>query len=141
MNTISPESLLLIPVYLLYIATFAQASLEKFRSGGVPEWFKKQFEKTILNAFPGALTIQYYAIACLEALVVLLFFTSAVNMEFLPGHGQIFLTFGLLLSLFTFFSLGFGLRMGGDFQGAANLFSYFGVTFVILVYILKFAFR
>ena len=139
MNTISIEILMLIPVYLLYIATFAQASSEKFRSGGMPDWFFKQFEKTILNAFPGALKIQYYMVACLEALVVLLFLVSAFHLEFIPPHELSYLSAALLLSLFTFFSLGFGLRMAGDFQGAANLFSYFGVTFLILIYVTKFA--
>lgn len=128
-------NLKLIPVYLLFMATFLQASLEKFFSGGVPEWFHKQFANTFLNAFPGALALQYYAIAILEFSVVLLFLISGFHLEFLPGSSREFLQAALFLSLFTFFALGFGLRMSGDFQGAANLFMYFGITFLIFTMI------
>lgn len=126
------DILKLIPVYLLFMGTFLQASLEKFMSGGVPEWFNKQFSGTILNAFPGALGIQYYGIAILEVSVVILFAISGIRMEFMPGASREFLRAALVIALFTFFALGFGLRMGGDYQGAANLFMYFGVTFLIL---------
>ena len=133
------ESLKLIPVYLLFLGTFGQASSEKFLSGGVPAWFLGQFEKTKLNLFPGSLTIQFYLIACLEALVVVAFLMSAGHLEFLMGHPKTYLKAGLVLALFTFFALGFGLRMSGDYQGAANLFSYFGVTFLIFMYVEQFA--
>jgi hypothetical protein len=129
------DSVKLIPVYLLFIGTFLQASMEKFFSGGVPEWFQKQFSKTFLNAFPGSLAIQYYAIAILEISVVVLFVVSGFRMEFLSGANRDFLKAALILALFTFFALGFGLRMSGDYQGAANLFMYFGVSFIILAFV------
>ena len=125
----------LVPIYLLFIATFSQAGLEKVLSGGVPDWFLKQFQNTFLNIFPGSLKIQYYALAALELSVVVLFVISGFSGEFLPGHGRGFLQLALLVALFTFFALGFGLRMSGDFQGAANLFLYFGVTFLIFAYV------
>ncbi len=127
------ESIKLVPVYLLFVGTFLQAGMEKFFSGGVPEWFTKQFAGTFLNAFPGALKIQYYAIAALEILVVVFFLISGFRLEFLPGGSRDFLRAALVLALFTFFALGFGLRISGDYQGAANLFMYFGVTFLILM--------
>lgn len=127
------DSIKLIPVYFLFIATFLQASMEKFFSGGVPEWFQKQFANTFLNAFPGALSVQYYAIAVMELMVVVLFIVSGFQLEFLPGGTRGFLQAALVLALFTFFALGFGLRISGDYQGAANLFMYFGVTFLILM--------
>jgi hypothetical protein len=134
----SIDNMKLIPVYLLFLATFGQASVEKFLSGGVPAWFKNQFEKTFLNPFPGSLTIQYYAIALLEAAVVIIFLMSIGHLEFLAGHDKSLLKAGLVLALFVFFALGFGLRMTGDFQGAANLFLYFGVTFLIFIYVERF---
>jgi hypothetical protein len=125
----------LIPVYLLFIATFGQAGLEKVFSRGVPDWFLKQFSPTILNLFPGSLKIQYYLLAAMELTVVALFVISGFRMEFLGGEPREFLKLALLMALFTFFALGFGLRMSGDFQGAANLFLYFGVTFLIFAYV------
>jgi len=99
----------------------------------------KQFSATFLNAFPGSLKIQYYALALLELCVVLLFLLSGFQLEFLAGAERSYLKCALILALFTFFALGFGLRMSGDFQGAANLFMYFGVTFLIFIYVEKFA--
>jgi hypothetical protein len=129
------ENLKLIPIYLLFVGTFGQASAEKFLSGGVPDWFKGQFANTKLNCFPGSLAMQYYLIAILEASVVLIFLLSAGNLEFLAYHDKTLLKCALLVALFTFFALGFGLRVSGDYQGAANLFLYFGVTFLIFIYV------
>ena len=75
------------------------------------------------------------AIALLELAVVFLFMVSGFYLEFLPGMDRIFLRAALVLALFTFFILGFGLRISGDFQGAANLFAYFGTTLVALMFI------
>lgn len=133
------DSVKLLPLYLLFIGTFGQASLEKLRSGGMPDWFRKQFEGTILNPFPGSLTMQYYLIAALELGVVLCFLLSGVQLEFLAGHERLFLKAALVLSLFVFFMLGMGLRLGGDYQGASNLFGYFGVTLLALLYVERFA--
>ena len=129
------ENIKMLPIYLLLVGTFGQASLEKFLSRGVPEWFRNQFQKTFLNIFPGSLTLQYYGIAVLEASIVVLFIISGVNGEFLAGHSKEFLKLALVVSLFTFFGLGFGLRVTGDYQGAANLFSYFGVTLLAFFYV------
>lgn len=139
METTWLDSVKLIPIYLLFLGTFGQAGIEKLRSGGTPDWFRKQFEATILNPFPGSLTINYYFIALLELAVVALFFWSGIQLEFVAGHDRFFLKCALVLALFTFFSLGFGLRIGGDFQGASNLFGYFGVTLLALLYVERFA--
>lgn len=126
-----------VPIYLLYIGTFSHACSEKWRSGGAPDWFKSQFEKTFFNFAPWAIKVEYYLIAILETLVTLLFILSALTLEFLPGNEMFFLKYALYLAQITFFSLGFGLRVGGDYQGAANLFSYFGVTFLIFAFLIR----
>ncbi len=132
------ETIKLLPVYVLFISTFGLTSLEKFRSGGCPDWFKAQFEKTFIKHLPGGFAANYYFIAVLEAAVAVLFLVSAGSLEFLPGHDISFLKAALLLALFTFCALGFGARLSGDYQGAANLFGYFGVTFLILLYVEQF---
>ncbi len=133
------DSIKLIPIYLLFMGTFGQASLEKFLSQGVPEWFRKQFEPTLLNPFPGSLSVQYYALALLEFGVVACFFWSGIQLEFVAGNEKTFLKAALVMALFTFFALGMGLRLSNDFQGAANLFGYFGVTLLALLYVERFA--
>lgn len=139
MQTTWLDSVKLLPLYLLFVGTFGQASLEKWMSGGVPDWFRNQFAKTILNPFPGSITVNYYLIAALELGVVALFLLSGVQLEFLAGHSREFLRMGLVLALFVFFALGFGLRISGDYQGAANLFGYFACTLLALLYVEKFA--
>lgn len=138
-NTAWIDNVKLLPLYLLFLGTFGQASLEKLMSGGVPDWFKNQFAKTILNPFPGSITLNYYLIAALELGVVALFLWSGISLEFLAGREKVILKCALVLALFVFFALGFGLRIAGDYQGAANLFAYFGVTLLALMYVERFA--
>lgn len=120
------------PLYLLYLSTFGMAAVGKWREfpHGAPEWFQRQFEGTVLNLFPGALTVNFYLIAVLESMVALAFVVSLLRREFLPERDRSVLQFSLWGAQFTFVILGFGLRLVGDFHGAAELFFYFGVTLV-----------
>lgn len=75
-------------------------------------------------AFPEELHWGYWLIATLEALLTLGFLISVFNFVFLP--------YALLGSLFLFGVLLLGLRITYDFQGSANMFTYFGTTLVAL---------
>jgi hypothetical protein len=125
----------LLPLYLLFLSTFGLAAWSKLSVPGVPAWFETQFATTFLNAFPGALALNFYLIAVLEALVATGFAVSLARREFLPGRGRAWLLSSLLLAELVFVVLGFGLRMTGDHAGAANLFFYFGATLVALWYV------
>jgi len=132
------KKLKFVPLYLLYLSTFGMAAVGKWRElpNGAPEWFQKQFAGTVLNLFPGALTANYYLIATLESLVTLAFMVSLVmnfttslfGREFMPDQERSMLQLSLWGAQFVFVVLGFGLRLAGDFHGAAELFLYFGVT-------------
>ena len=133
-------SLKLIPLYLLYLTTFGLAALTKLSPllkgwTGAPEWFQKQFGETFLNAFPGALTLNFYFIALVETAVTVLFVLSLIRREFLPGQKKSYLLFGLLVAQLGFVMLGIGLRVSQDFHGAAELFFYFGVTLIASRYV------
>jgi hypothetical protein len=142
MKSAALKKLKFVPLYLLYLSTFGMAAVGKWRElpNGAPEWFQKQFEGTVLNLFPGALTANYYLIAALESLVTLAFvvslvlslftnfFTSLFGREFMPDQERSLLQLSLWGAQFVFVVLGFGLRLAGDFHGAAELFVYFGVT-------------
>lgn len=128
---ISFAALKLLAISFLYLATFGLAALEKFRGGGVPEWFEKQFAATFLPKLPGGLTAAYFTIAILEGVIALLVLTSLVRLEFFET-APLFLTWALHLALFAFAMLGFGLRLAGDYIGTANLFFYFGATLVAI---------
>jgi len=133
------EKLKPIPIYMIYISTFGLAALGKLVPfhGQAPDWFQKQFADTFLNAFPGALTIQYYAIAALETLVTLGFIFSLLRGEFMlrPNQSKRVLLGTLLFAQAVFAMLGFGLRLIQDYRGAAELFAYFGVTLIVIGYV------
>jgi hypothetical protein len=123
-----------IPIYLLYLTTFGLASFEKFRAGAVPDWFIQQFSGTFLNFHPGALALQFYSIATLEASVVFLLLGSFFKREPFKAKRPI-LKGALFLATLVFVILGFGLRLTHDFRGAAESFSYFGVSLVSLLFV------
>lgn len=133
----------LLAISFLFLSTFGLTSLEKWRGGGVPEWFKSQFEKTFIARLPGGLKLAYFQIAVLETLVALLVLASLARLEFLGCAATVsgvssdkavpvFLLGALHLALFVFAMLGFGLRLAGDYVGTANLFFYFGATLVAI---------
>jgi hypothetical protein len=129
----SIKNLKLLPLYCVYLPIFGMAAMSKWRElpHGAPEWFQKQFEGTFLNFFPGALTANFYLIALLETLVTLAFVTSLLRREFLPGRSKSVLTLSFFGAEVVFAMLGFGLRIAGDFHGAAELFAYFTLTLVV----------
>ncbi|MCC5940042.1 MAG: hypothetical protein JJU37_00725 [Balneolaceae bacterium] len=126
------DDLKFITIQLLFLMTFGLASLSKWKNGGIPENFTERFGDTWMASLPGSLFIPFYSIVLLETAVVLLMAVSIFRMEWLRQSNKLFLKAALILSLFVFVMLGYGLRLTGDFGGAANLFFYFGATLVAL---------
>lgn len=124
----------LLPVYVLFLSTFALAGIGKFVDGGVPQWFSDQFGKSFLASFPG-LALSYYSIGLLEVLAALLFVASALKGELLKPVYPLVLNLALFVSGMVFCQLGFGLRLVNEFQGAFNLFMYAVGTAVAYLYV------
>jgi len=122
-------------IQLLIMATFGLASLSKWTGGGIPESFINQFGETWLNAWPGGLFLPFYTIVVTETAAFLLAAISLFRGEWLKSRETIWLTSSLVLSLFVFVILGYGLRLTGQFGGAANAFFYFGTTLLALWYV------
>jgi hypothetical protein len=122
----------LLPVYLIFISVFGMAGLSKWL-GGIPPYFEKQFAGSILDLFPGALTVNFYFIALLETVVTLTFILSLVKREFLPSRSPNILKYALVFASFVFVILHFGLILTHDHDHAAQLFFYFTGTIVVLV--------
>lgn len=111
-------------IIFIYTILFGTAAFDKCKTFSTPDWFIKQFENTFINKLPGKASVGYWVIALFETALTLLFVASAFNLALLP--------FALLGSLFLFGILLFGLRLTYDFQGSANMFTYFGTTLVSL---------
>lgn len=117
---------------LLLCVTWVIPAWNKLSSGGVPGFFTERFGATFLASFPG-ITVSYYSIALLEALAGLLAVGSLAAGEFLPGKKAPLIKSAALLSILVFIQLGFGLRLTGDNDGAASLFTYSVGAFVLLL--------
>lgn len=123
-----------IAIQLLIMVTFGLAVLTKWMAGGVPGSFADQFGDTWMGLFPGGLFLTFYTIVIAETLVFLLAAASFLRGEWLAYGKAPLLRFSLVLSLFIFVVLGYGLRLTGQFGGAANAYFYFGATLVALWY-------
>lgn len=133
----SLEDLKIIAINLLLMMTFGLASLSKWKGGGVPDSFVNRFGETWIGGFPGGLFMSFYLITFLETAVFFMMLISLFRLEWLKDSNKLYLRIGLTLSLFIFVILGYGLRMSGDFGGAANLFFYFGATLIALFVVEK----
>lgn len=115
-------------IQLLVLMTFGLAAWGKIKEWKTPEWFINQFSNTWIAKLPGGPSVGYRMILVLESVVALLMVWSIVRGEYQVSVLPEVLSWGLSLAMSVFVALGFGLRLTGDFQGAANLYSYFGVT-------------
>lgn len=126
------DDLKIIAIQLLFLATFGLAAMAKWFPPGIPDGFINQFSDTWMAALPGGMFLPYYTIAVTEALAFILFLVSFFKMEWLQSSSKKYLKYGLILSLFIFVILAYGLRLVSEFQGTANAFFYFGATLLTL---------
>ena len=84
---------------------------------------------------PGGLFLPFYTIVVTETAAFLLAAVSLLRGEWIKGRQNTWLKSSLVLSLFIFVILGYGLRLTGQFSGAANTFFFFGSTLIALWYI------
>lgn len=111
-------------IIFIYVVLFGTAAFDKWKALSTPEWFVKQFANTFIGNLPGGASAGYWVIASLEAALTLSFVLAAFNFLLLP--------YALVGSLFLFGILLIGLRVTYDFQGSANMFTYFGATLLSL---------
>ncbi len=122
----------ILAIQLLIMVTFGLASLAKWQEGGVPQSFTNQFGDTWMGSLPGGLFLPFYSIVVSETIAFLLAAVSFFRAEWLKSREITFLRHGLVLSLFIFVILSYGLRLTGQFGGAANTFFYFGTILLAL---------
>jgi hypothetical protein len=100
-----------------------------------PEPIKKQFDGSLIDSFPGT-SVAWGILGILEGIIVLVLLISLIRGEFLPQRRKPVLLGALALSLFVFALLLFGDSMTAEFDGVASLFTYFGVTVVLMGFVL-----
>jgi hypothetical protein len=100
-----------------------------------PQPIKEQFAGTFIDSFPGT-SVSWAILGLLQGVIVLALAASLLRREFLPQRRKPILLGALGLSLFVFALLLFGESMTSQFESVASLFTYFGVTVVLIVFVL-----
>lgn len=124
-------------VYFLVGVLFFYSGKEKLfdNDANVPPAIERQFEGTFVATFPGVDAL-WAILSVLEFAVFVLLLVSLVTGEFLPHRRKSMLLVGLALALFTFACLSFGQTSTGNNEGTASLYTYFGVTAIIVLLVL-----
>jgi hypothetical protein len=100
-----------------------------------PTPIKEQFQGSFIDSFPGT-SVCWAILGILQGIIVVTLAASLVRGEFLPERRKPILLCALALSLVVFGLLLFGNSMTSQFDSVASLFTYFGVTVVLMVFVL-----
>ena len=136
MKTLSPSLPrcgALLAINLLFLMVWGFTGIGKLLDG-VPPWFGDKFGQTILARLPG-LTASFWLLAAAELFAFALAAVALLRGEFLGRRPQTWLILMLVWSLFVFIQLGFGQWLTAEYNGAFQLFAYFGVTLVALQFV------
>lgn len=125
--------LTIVSVYFLVGVLFFYSGKEKLfdNDANVPPGIEKQFEGTFVATFPGVDAL-WAILSVLEFGVFVVIVVSIVTGEFLPHRRKTILLTALSLALLVFACLSFGQTSTGNNEGTASLFTYFGVTAIVM---------
>lgn len=128
-------------VYLSVGFLFYFAAKEKLLGAGagtMPAGLQKEFSGSLLASVPG-LNAAWTLLGAAEAAVVVLLAVSLLRGEFLPTRAKPVLFAGLGLSMLSFGLMGLANDMVGDVALALTVFTYMGLTAVVMVLIRQLA--
>jgi hypothetical protein len=123
----------LLAVNLLFLMVWGFTGVSKALQG-YPEWFPDKFGKTMLATFPG-LHASFWMLTLAELLGFALAILALLRAEFLGRRTPLALQATLVWSLLVFVQLGFGQWLTSEFNGTAQLFTYFAGTLICLMYV------
>ena len=120
-------------VYIAYGFLWYYGFKEKLfdENGNMPAGLAKVYDGTTIDSFPG-LNTTWFVLGVLEALAFLAILASLVTGEFLPQRRKPILLSGLAFSMFVFAVMTFGQNIVSNYDGVASLFTYMGVTAIVL---------
>jgi len=122
--------------FLFYFA--AKEKLIGAGSGTMPAPLRKEFTGSLLASVPG-LNAAWTLLGAAEAAVVILLAISLLRGEFLPTREKPVLFAGLGLSMVAFGLMGLANDMVGDFTTSLTVFTYLGLTAVVMVLVRQMA--
>jgi hypothetical protein len=101
------------------------------QSATMPGGLKEAYAGSFLESVPG-LDTAWLLLGLVEAVAFLLVVASLAAGEFLRGHAKPVLMAALGFSMFTFALMAFAQNMVANHESVASLFTYMGVTAVVL---------
>jgi hypothetical protein len=121
-------------IYIAYGFLWFYSAKEKLfdQDGTMPAGLAKAYSGHFIADFPGVNT-SWLLLGLLEAVAFLAVIASLLAGEFLPARRKPILVAALAISLLTFAVMSFAQNMVGNFDSVASLFTYMGVTGVVLV--------
>jgi hypothetical protein len=123
-------------IYIAYGFLWFYSAKEKLfdDNGAMPAGLAKSYAGHFIADFPGT-NASWLLLGLLEGAAFLVILASLLTGEFLPARRKPILVAGLAISLFTFAVMTFAQNMVGNFDSVASLFTYMGVTGVVLLLI------
>ncbi len=130
------NSIMLLPFYAVLLYTMALPGWAKLFGGHqVIDRYVNMFKNSFIAALPGGTPLAIYGLGILELTVPVLLIISLLKGEFRRAESKPWLNYALLLCIFTFMLLCFGLAVLFNFAGSVNLVFYPLFTFLMLVYV------
>jgi hypothetical protein len=125
-------------VYMSFGFLWYYGAKEKLfdQNASMPDGLAKAYGGSFLDTFPG-LDTAWLLLGLVEAVALLLVLASLAAGEFMRGHAKPVLMAALGFSMFTFALMVFAQSMVANHESVASLFTYMGVTAVVLA-VLKF---
>lgn len=125
---------LLLPLYAVLLYTMGIPGWAKIFGGPqVIERYVNMFRDSFIAQLPGGTSLMIYVLGALELAIPALLIISLVKGEFRLTAGKTWFNYALVLSMFTFGMLCFGLAVLFNFAGSANLVFYPIFTLLALV--------
>ena len=123
-------------IYLSVGFLYYYAAKEKLidNSGMMPAGLRKEFAGSLFASVPGD-NASWVLLGALEAGVVILLAMSLIRGEFLTSRRKPLLLAGLAVSMLTLGVMSVANNMVGDFATAMDVFTYFGLTAVLMLVI------
>jgi hypothetical protein len=121
--------------FLFYYAAYEKLITD---NGAMPAALKTLFAGSFFASVPGD-NAAWFLLGLLEAAIVVILATSLVRGEFLPTRRKPLLLAGLGVSLLAFAVMGLANNMIGNTATVIELFTYFGVTIVVMFFVRQMA--
>jgi hypothetical protein len=115
-------------ILVLYFFLCTVTGIQKILGDLPPDWFMKKFEHTLIDLFPGSMTLCFIIILALELLAGLSFLMSLMKMEFKEDSLIKFANLGFNICLLLFTILFFGSFIAKDYENGFMDLGYFVIT-------------